>query len=158
MVYNRQSKETKYYKPGDEFDGGELVLVHQRGGVVRRNEDYFVYPIGVNLDQHVDAKVADEYPELKSAADKLREMRQSRRAAPPVEPEPQAPSTAEQAKDEPAGTPVGVEPIPAPEVKPAEGAEAREAEQTGAGEKPAEAKPAPTKRRTSRPQGSKKRP
>ena len=158
MVYNRQSKETKYYKTGDEFDGGELVLVHQRGGVVRRNEDYFVYPIGVNLDQHVEATVADEYPELKSAADKLREIRQSRRAAPPVEPEPQAPSTAEPTEVEPAGTPVGVEPMPTPEAKPAEGAEARQAEPASAGEKPAEAKPAPTKRRTSKPQGSKKAP
>ena len=36
MVYNRKAKKTVYYAIGDEFDGGEVVFVHPRGGVVRR--------------------------------------------------------------------------------------------------------------------------
>jgi hypothetical protein len=150
MVYNNKSKQTNYYKVGDEFDGGELVFVHQRGGVVRRNEDYFVYPIGANLEQHVEAKVADDYPELKSAADKIREIREARqkaKPAPPVAPEAQLPpSTEAPAEGEPAGSPdlpalvvpavEGAQAEPTAEIRPAEGAEAKTA------------KP---KRRTSRP-------
>ncbi len=148
MVYNRQSKETRYYKVGDDFDGGELVFVHQRGGVVRRSEDYFVYPIGATLDQQVEARVADEYPELKSAAEKLREARQKRQAAPPVAREAPADQAAEgepaELPDPPSGgLPAGedVKVVPAPDAKPAEGVEAKQGEQEIADEKPPAPKP-----------------
>ncbi len=143
MVYNRQSKETKYYKTGDDFDGGELVFVHQRGGVVRRSEDYFVYPIGATLDQQVDAKVADEYPELKRAAERLREMRQKRPAAPPVAPEAPADKATEaepaELPDQPSRgllTDEGMKVVPTSDAKPAEGVQAKQGEQAIADEKP----------------------
>ena len=159
MVYNNKSKQTNYYKVGDEFDGGELVFVHQRGGVVRRNEDYYVYPVGASLDQPIEAKVADDYPKLRSAADKIREIREARqkpKPAPPVVPEAQPP---------PAEAPVesgraieDAKTEPEPEVKPAEDANAKPAEPAGADEKPAEVKTAKPKRRPSRPQTPKKQP
>lgn len=158
MVYNNKSRQTNYYKVGDEFDGGELVFVHQRGGVVRRNEDYYVYPIGVNLDQHVAAKVADDYPELKSAADKIREMREALRKpkpAPAVEPEAQLqPSAEAPVEAHPAVSPDQL----VPEVKPAESAEAKQAEPTKADEKPVDAQTLKPKRRTVRPSVPKKIP
>ncbi len=90
MVYNNKSRQINYYKIGDEFDGGVLEYVHQLGGVVRRAEDYFVYPLGSMLDQHVDAKSAAEYPELQTAADRLRE---ARRKLPPSPPKPAEPES-----------------------------------------------------------------
>lgn len=151
MVYNNKSKETSYYKVGDEFDGGELVFVHQRGGVVRRNEDYFVFPIGASLDQQVDARAADDYPELKSAAEEIREVREARlkpKPAAAVEPEgPLRPS------DEAAveGPPAASMDQPAPEAQPADGTEAKRAEPTKVDQKPAEAQTPKPKRRVSRP-------
>lgn len=159
MVYNKQSKQTNYYKVGDEFDGGELVFVHQRGGVVRRNEDYYVYPIGASLDQPVEAKVADDYPELKSAADKIREICEARKKAkpaPPAAPEAQTPPTEATVESGQAIEDAKTEPLP--EVKPAEGANAKPAEPAGADEKPAEDKAAKPKRRPNRPMTPKKQP
>ena len=147
MVYNNKSKQTNYYKVGDEFDGGELVFVHQRGGVVRRNEDYYVYPLGASLDQHVEAEVADDYPELKAAVEKIREIREEQQKAKlttPAASEAQPPTEASR------------ENVPEPEVKPAEDANAKPAEPAGAGEKPAEAKTAKPKRRPTRPSAPKK--
>jgi hypothetical protein len=75
MIFNNRSKQNEYYKVGDEFNGGELVFVHPRGGVVRRNDEYFLYPIGTWLDQEVGASdaAAGDYPDLKSVADRHRE-------------------------------------------------------------------------------------
>jgi len=158
MVYNNKSKETRYYKVGDDFDGGELVFVHQRGGVVRRSEDYFVYPIGATLDQQVEAGVADEYPELKSAAEKLREARQKRQAAPPVAPEAPADKATEAEPAELPDPPSGglpadedVKVVPAPDAKPAEGAEAKQGEPATVDEKPPAPKPTKPRPRPSRP-------
>ena len=158
MVYNRQSKETRYYKTGDDFDGGELVFVHQRGGVVRRNEDYFVYPIGATLDQQVEARGADEYPELKSAAEKIREARQKRQAEPPVAPEAPADEAAEaepaELPDEPSGglpADEGMKAVPAPDAKPVEGAEVKQGEQAIVDEKPPAPKPTKPRPRLGRP-------
>jgi len=151
MVYNNKSKQTNYYKVGDEFDGGELVFVHQRGGVVRRNEDYYVYPIGANLEQPVEAKVADDYPELKSAADKIRVIREARQKAkptPPESPEAQPPST--EAAVESGRAIEDAKTEPEPEVNPGEDAKAKPAEPAKKDEKPAETKTAKPKRRTSR--------
>jgi hypothetical protein len=75
MVHNSRSRETTYYALGNEFDGGELVFVHPRGGVVRRNGQYFIYPIGSRLDGDVsaDAASAADHPELMEAIERIRE-------------------------------------------------------------------------------------
>lgn len=67
MVYDQRKKSTEYFGPGAEFDGGELVFVHQTGGLVRRSNGYFIYPIGNSIDQDLTIDQADEYPELKQA-------------------------------------------------------------------------------------------
>ncbi len=69
MVYERKNKQTAYYAAGDEFDGGELVYVHQTGGLVRRNDEYYVYPIGAPLDKELKLEQAEAFPELLRAAD-----------------------------------------------------------------------------------------
>lgn len=71
MVYNNRNRKAEYYAEGDAFDGGQLVFVHPTGGVVRRSEDYFIYPIGGWLDKDLgltDSTVEAEYPELRRAA------------------------------------------------------------------------------------------
>jgi len=75
MISNNRKKQTDYYTAGDQFDGGELVFVHPRGGVVRRNDEYFLYPIGTWLDQDIklNAAAAVDYPDLKKAAEWHRE-------------------------------------------------------------------------------------
>ncbi len=74
MIYNNRAKETKYYTIGDEFNGGELVFVHPTGGVVRRMDEYFLYPIGNWVDEDISVKTggdaAREYPQLLAAADR----------------------------------------------------------------------------------------
>ena len=69
MVYNSKSKANEYYVVGDEFDGGELVYVHPRGGIVRRQDDYFLYPIGEKMDTDYRADETEDYPVLKELAD-----------------------------------------------------------------------------------------
>ncbi|UCC29725.1 MAG: hypothetical protein JSU86_16160 [Phycisphaerales bacterium] len=75
MISNNKRKQTEYYTAGDEFDGGELVFVHPRGGVVLRNDEYFLYTIGTWLDQDVSlsADAAVDYPDLKKVAEWHRE-------------------------------------------------------------------------------------
>ncbi len=72
MIYNKKSKDTAYYPVQADFDGGTLVGVHPRGGVVRRDvgdaEVYFVYPIGAHLDEEILAENAADYPVLQSFA------------------------------------------------------------------------------------------
>ena len=74
MIFNTRSRKMDYYAVKDEFDGGELVFVHPRGGIVRRSDQYFIYPIGVTLDGDINVKDIDvaDYPELKDAADRIR--------------------------------------------------------------------------------------
>lgn len=76
MIYNNRAKKNEYFAVGDEFDGGELIYVHPRGGVVRRKDEYFIYPVGSWLDQDVKAgdTGADEYPELNEVVRRLREI------------------------------------------------------------------------------------
>lgn len=87
MISNNKKKQTEYYTAGDEFDGGELVSVHPRGGVVRRNDEYFLYPIGTWLDQDISlsADAAVDYPDLKKAAewhrDSVKEMSEAKQDA-----------------------------------------------------------------------------
>lgn len=68
MVSDGATEEASYYAPGDEFDGGELVYVHPRGAIVRRQDDYFVYPIGAALNEDLLADAAVEFPELQRIA------------------------------------------------------------------------------------------
>lgn len=78
LVYNSRSKETLYYQPGDEFDGGELVFVHPRGAVARRQnadgeDDLFIYPLGAKLTEDIWAQDANDHPKLQAAANRIRE-------------------------------------------------------------------------------------
>lgn len=68
MVYNTRTRETSYYRFGDEFDGGRLVFVHQTGGLVHRKGQYFVYPLGGTLADHLESSAAADYPDLQAAA------------------------------------------------------------------------------------------
>ncbi len=81
MIFERKNKQTSYYSAGDEFDGGELVYVHQTGGLVRRKDGYFVYPIGAPLDKDLSLEKADAFPELRRAADVDRELLEKASAA-----------------------------------------------------------------------------
>jgi len=72
MVFDRKTKQTSYFAPGDEFDGGKLVFVHQTGGLVHRKDGYYVYPIGVQLDQDLKLADAEMYLELHEAAERHR--------------------------------------------------------------------------------------
>jgi hypothetical protein len=103
MVYNSKSKETRYYEAGEDFDGGKLVFVHQTGALVRRQDGYFVYPIGAKLNEDIGVDDAVEYPRLQDAARRIREAEQSQPQAktgpgeasasgPAASPKPEAPS------------------------------------------------------------------
>lgn len=80
MVHNKKerdkTKQTAYFTVGDDFDGGKLVYVHPRGGVVRRSDEYFLYPIGELLDRDVIAgeASAEEFPDLTAIAEELRQV------------------------------------------------------------------------------------
>lgn len=69
MVYDTRNRKNDYYRVGDEFDGGQLVYVHQTGGVARRKDQYFVYPLGMTVQQAIPASSAEAYPELQKAAE-----------------------------------------------------------------------------------------
>lgn len=75
MVFNNKSKQNEYYKVGDEFDGGKLEFVHQYGGVVSWKDDYFAYPLGFSVDQGLEIKAANEYPELQLAAEAIKKQK-----------------------------------------------------------------------------------
>jgi len=68
MVFDRKAKQTSYFAPGDDFDGGKLIFVHQTGGLVHRKDGYYVYPIGVQLDQDLKLEDAEMFFELQAAA------------------------------------------------------------------------------------------
>ncbi len=68
MIYNTRTRETTYYRTGAEFDGGTLVYVHQTGGLVHRRGQYFVYPLGGTLEDHLEVSLASDHPELQHAA------------------------------------------------------------------------------------------
>jgi len=71
LVYNTKVRRNEFYRVGDEFDGGKLVFVHQRGGLVRREGEYFVYPIGARLDEDIKLAEAIEFPRLQEVAQLL---------------------------------------------------------------------------------------
>ena len=76
MVFNNRrsaKSQAEYYAVGDEFDGGELVAVHPHGGVVRRKDVYYLYPIGELMDRDipVDGPMAGEFPVLRGMAERV---------------------------------------------------------------------------------------
>jgi hypothetical protein len=79
MLYNSRSKENRYIRVGEDFDGGDLLFVHQRGVLVGREGERFVYPIGEPLSAPIGVADAADYPELQLASQRLQ--------PPPVEPE-----------------------------------------------------------------------
>ncbi|UCE60639.1 MAG: hypothetical protein JSU63_02590 [Phycisphaerales bacterium] len=83
MVYNSKTKKNDYYVVGDDFDGGELVYVHPRGGIVRRQDEYFLYPIGEKMNTDFKAEDTEDYPVLSDLAVRVREALE----VPPEEPE-----------------------------------------------------------------------
>ncbi len=83
MVTNSRTKETTYHKVTEDFDGGKLVYVHQTGGIVHRMGQYFVYPLGAGLDNHMEYQQAAEYPELKAAAERAVALETARARAQP---------------------------------------------------------------------------
>ncbi len=93
-------KKTDYYTVGAEFDGGELLYVHPTGAVARRNDDFFLYPIGGRLDEAFtpDVETALEYPALKSVADQLQTAAEAQAAKIKAEEEAKAAEKAEAEK------------------------------------------------------------
>jgi len=119
MVYHSRTKANTYFRPGDEFDGGELLFVHPRGAIVRRQSDLFVYPIGANISDDVKADVADDYPNLKLAAKRIQEALDKHDAEEKLDTESGEPDSSKRATDLPApGEAVGA--TKTPSSKPAE--------------------------------------
>jgi len=74
LVYDSRAKSSKFYQVGDLLDGGELVHAAARGAVVKREGEYWVYPLGMGLDTTMLAQdIKDQYPDLFEAAKKHRE-------------------------------------------------------------------------------------
>jgi hypothetical protein len=90
MVRHSRTKMNTYFATGDEFEGGQLIFVHQSGGLVNWKDEYFVYPLGETLDHCVSADQAFDYPVLQRAAGKhmdlMREMAKLDEAKKKVEP------------------------------------------------------------------------
>ena len=68
MLFNTANQTRKYVTLGEDFDGGTLLYVHQRGGVTLRGDKYLVYPLGMPLSNALVAEDAQDYPELQRAA------------------------------------------------------------------------------------------
>ncbi|MHC4697907.1 MAG: hypothetical protein ACYTFA_14335 [Planctomycetota bacterium] len=172
MIYDRKSKETKYYPVQAEFDGGTLVRVHPRGGIVRRDDGeapvYFVYPVGAKLNEDIRAEDAGDYPVLQSLAFGVRDAELAALEA--EEPD------GDEEPDADAGPPDGAESEPGDSTeltpgKPAAGkdsaagaksdaADKKEPATAGAGEKAGVVKPVsakPGKQATGKKPGSKER-
>jgi len=66
ITEHNKTKERKYYRAGEKLDGGEIVLVHPLGAVVRKNNKKYVYPLGELLSMSKELTAA-EYPEITSA-------------------------------------------------------------------------------------------
>ncbi len=87
IVQNTRTNERTYHALGEEFDGGELVFVHPRGGLVRRHGEYFVYPLGGKLDQDMPVDAAAHFPDLQRVASELRLAEQQAPAEVPEGPD-----------------------------------------------------------------------
>jgi len=68
MLFDTKSDRDRFVRVGEDFDGGSLLFVHQRGVLVGREDGDYVYPIGEKLDQPIRLADASDYPELQRAA------------------------------------------------------------------------------------------
>ena len=73
MLCDVRNQSNRFVAVGEEFDGGTLLYVHQRGGLAVRNDDYLVYPLGATLNMSIPVDSAQDYPELQRAAQYHRE-------------------------------------------------------------------------------------
>ena len=73
MLHNPKIRKTSYHQIGDEFDGGDLVYVHPRGAIVRKEDEWLVYPVGMTLNKSKNVENADDYPTLRDTASWVRE-------------------------------------------------------------------------------------
>lgn len=69
LVSDIKAHVSHFYATGDEFDGGQLMYVYPRGALVRRDDAYFVYPIGAPLDEDIPVEEAVDFPRLMQVAD-----------------------------------------------------------------------------------------
>ncbi|MBI4719227.1 MAG: hypothetical protein HY763_15625 [Planctomycetes bacterium] len=152
VVLNGRTNERTAHALGEEFDGGELVYVHPRGAVVRRQSEYYLYPMGAKLDQDLKADAAVNLPRLQAAVERLRQADERNRAAA------QPAAAAEPAAKEGVAPPLGVPYAPPGETaappqaeptahaagSPPEIAAPTAPDSTGPLAPPAEAAPAPT--------------
>ena len=73
-VYNKRSRQMRFYGIGDAFDGGKLVYVHPTGAVAHRSKQYYIYKMGFVASEDraiddVDESFALDYPRLVQMAD-----------------------------------------------------------------------------------------
>jgi hypothetical protein len=71
MLCDARSRDERYVSVGEDFDGGKLLFVHQRGVLVGREDGVFVYPLGERLNNPIQVAQAAEFPELQAAAGRL---------------------------------------------------------------------------------------
>lgn len=72
LVVNQGTRERTYHAVGDDFDGGKLVYVDTRGGIVKWEDKFFIYPLGSRLDQDIPADSATNHPELLRIVERLK--------------------------------------------------------------------------------------
>jgi len=71
QIINTRRSRTEYVATGEEVDGGELVLVHPLGGIVRKEGGYYFYQVGAYLKDGIQVDQADDYPEIRAMASRL---------------------------------------------------------------------------------------
>lgn len=72
LVVNQGTRERTYHAVGDEFDGGKLVYVDTRGGIVKWEDKFYIYPLGAKLDQDIPADSATNHPDLLRIVERLK--------------------------------------------------------------------------------------
>ncbi len=88
MLMDTRSRKTRYVAVGEELDGADLIFVHPTGGLVKRDSDYMIYPIGETLasEMSVTDPLAMDYPDLIHAADQHRKALEAPKLLPAVAP------------------------------------------------------------------------
>jgi len=71
ITEHNKTKERKYYRAGEDLDGGKIVLVHPLGAVVYKKDKEYVYLLGELLSASKELSPA-EFPEITSALMKQR--------------------------------------------------------------------------------------
>ncbi len=72
LVVNQGTRERTYHAVGEEFDGGKLVYVDTRGGIVKWEDKFYIYPLGAKLDQDIPADSATNHPDLLRIVERLK--------------------------------------------------------------------------------------